>query len=224
MIPRLIVKSFRPSTLPKSRNLIATQPPSLSSLSSIKSFSSNASSLPSGSSGGGSLFSRLTGSSSDEEKYAEQLYEMARAETWTLSHFSKNLKSMSGGWKTKVPFLSGTEQVQQVKKMEALVDAAIAVVGGNAGANELKDIRKKEKLMICLKAKSDLQEVNSLIAQFESMDMLQRVLKYRLDSGEPVPTSEESAKKVMQSDLKKVLTDGEWKALQRRQMKAMGRR
>ncbi len=69
-----------------------------------------------------------------------------------------------------------------------------------------------------------MQDVNALISQFESMDMMHRVLKYRADSGKPLPSSEEDAKKVMQSDLRKVLTDREWKDLQKMRMKAMNRR
>ena len=81
-----------------------------------------------------------------------------------------------------------------------------------------------KKLMICLKCESDLQDVNALVSQFENMDLMHRVLKYRADNGKAIPTDEESAKSAMQSDLKKVLSDKEWKAFQRMRMKAMRNR
>ena len=81
-----------------------------------------------------------------KDEYAKQIYVMSRAESWTLDHFSTQMKAMSGGWKAKLPFLNGTDQVKQMKKMQALVDATIEVLGTDAGAKELKDIGKKEKV------------------------------------------------------------------------------
>ena len=71
---------------------------------------------------------------------------MSKAESWTLSHFSDQMKALSGGWKAKLPFLNNTDHVKQMKKMQSLVDATVEVLGSQAGANELNDIGKKEKV------------------------------------------------------------------------------
>jgi hypothetical protein len=171
----------------------------------------------------------LTGSSKDSsasaappsDDYGKQIYNMSRCESWTLNDFSNQMKAMSGGWKAKLPFLSGTDQVKQMKKMQALVDATMEVVGTDANASQLKEIGKKEKLMICLKCESDLQEVNSLITQFQSMDIMHRVLKYRKENNLSIPTTEEGTKNAMQSDMRKVLTTREFKSMQRQRMKNM---
>lgn len=95
------------------------------------------------------FFSKLTGSSSDKppsDQYAKQIYDMSRTESWTLSSFSDQIKTMSGGWKSKLPFVSNTEQVKQVKRMQALIDATVEVLGADTKLDKLKDIGKKEKV------------------------------------------------------------------------------
>ena len=71
---------------------------------------------------------------------------MSRVDSWTLERYSDQIKALSGGWKTKLPFLNGTDHVKQMKKMQGLVDATIAVLGGNAGIHELKEIGTKAEI------------------------------------------------------------------------------
>jgi len=78
--------------------------------------------------------------------------------------------------------------------------------------------------MICLKCKeTNFQEINSLITQFQSMDTMYRVLRYRVENNLQIPESEEETKRVMQTDLKKVLSQSEIKAIQRSRMKSKKR-
>ena len=75
--------------------------------------------------------------------------------------------------------------------------------------------------MICLKCDADLQDINGLITQFESTDMMHRLLRYRLEQGKPIPQSEAESKKMMQEDLKHVLTKDEFREMRQKRMKAM---
>ena len=75
--------------------------------------------------------------------------------------------------------------------------------------------------MICLKCDADLQDVNGLITQFESTDMMHRLLRYRLENGKQIPASEAESKKMMQDDLKHVLTQKEFRDMRQKRMKAM---
>ena len=77
--------------------------------------------------------------------------------------------------------------------------------------------------MICLKCESDFQEINALVTQFKSMDIMHRVLRYRVENNMPIPTSEDEAKNVMQADMRKVLSSKELKDMQRSRMKSMRR-
>ncbi len=77
--------------------------------------------------------------------------------------------------------------------------------------------------MICLKCGAELQDVNELIAQFESTDMMHRLLRYRIEHGKPIPASETESKTMMQEDLKKVLSKKEMNDIRRKRMQAMAK-
>jgi len=56
------------------------------------------------------------------------------------------------------------------------------------------------------------------------MEIMHRMLRYRVENGKSIPTDEESAKAMMQKDVKDVLSPGELKEMQRARMKLMRRR
>ena len=58
--------------------------------------------------------------------------------------------------------------------------------------------------MMCLKCELDFQDVNELVKQFQSMDIMHRVLRYCIENDMPIPSTEEEAKSVIQSDMRKV--------------------
>ena len=105
-----------------------------------------------------SFLSKLTGSSSSPssssssspptDQYAKQIYDMAQNQIWTMNHFSDQIKSMTGGWKTKLPFINSSDQVKQMKRMQDLVDATMDVLGSDVNLETLKGIGKKEKVSI----------------------------------------------------------------------------
>ena len=117
---------------------------------------SNVALLRSFSSEEGGFFSRikksLTGgaSSRQDDAYAKQIFDMAHAESWNLSNFHQQIKASSGGWKAKLPGMSSTDAVKQMKAMQQLLEATMAVAGDNAGAPELKNMGKKEKVSYSL--------------------------------------------------------------------------
>jgi len=112
-------------------------------------------SLRSFSSESGGFFSRIKntitggGSSSSkgkEDQYAKQISDMAHSKTWNLSKFHAQVKDSAGGWKAKIPGMSGTDAVKQMKAMQQLLEATMEIAGSNAGAPELKELGKKEKV------------------------------------------------------------------------------
>ena len=62
------------------------------------------------------------------------------------------------------------------------------------------------------------------MSQFESMDIMHRVLRYRVKNGKPLPVSEEDAKNIMQNDVKHAFSEREMKDMQRQRMKLMKNR
>ena len=73
---------------------------------------------------------------------------MASAKSWTLQHFHGQIKASGGGWKSKIPGMGGLDAVKQMKEMQTLLEAAMEVVGSGAGALELKDLGKIEKVSV----------------------------------------------------------------------------
>lgn len=108
-------------------------------------------SLRSFSSEEGGFFSRIKntitgGGAPKEDQYAKQISDMAHSKSWTLSKFHDQVKESAGGWKAKIPGMSGTDAVKQMKAMQQLLEAVMEVAGSNAGAPELKELGKKEKV------------------------------------------------------------------------------
>jgi hypothetical protein len=56
------------------------------------------------------------------------------------------------------------------------------------------------------------------------MDVMHRVLRYRVENGLEIPKDEESARNLMQKDVRKVLSERELKEMQRERMKLMRKR
>lgn len=69
-----------------------------------------------------------------------------------------------------------------------------------------------------------MKDINALIEQFQSMDIMHRVLRYRVENGLEIPKDEDGAKTLMQNDIKKVLSPQELKEMQRARMKLMKKR
>lgn len=157
------------------------------------------------------------------DEYAKQISDMANSQLWTLSNFHQQIKSASGGWKAKLPGMGNTDAVKQMKAMRQLLEATMEVAGDNASAKELKDLGRKEKLQISIKSGAELRDINALIQQFQSMDIMHRVLRYRVENGLELPKDEEGAKMLLQKDVKKVLSPQEVKEMQRARMKSLKR-
>jgi hypothetical protein len=162
--------------------------------------------------------------SAQDEAYAKQISQMAHSEKWSLANFHQQVVDSSGGWKAKLPGMGNTDAVKQMKAMQQLLEAAMEVAGRDAGANELNDLGKKGKLKISLKSGADVSEINALVQQFKSMDIMHRVLRYRVENGLEIPTDEEGARTIMQNDVKNVLSDREMKEIQKERMKRMRKR
>mmetsp|Transcript_13002 Transcript_13002/g.24427 ORF Transcript_13002/g.24427 Transcript_13002/m.24427 type:complete len:216 (-) Transcript_13002:49-696(-) len=173
--------------------------------------------------GSGGSSSPSSSPQTQNDEYAKQITEMANAELWTLSNFHQQIKSASGGWKAKLPGMGNTDAVKAMKSMQQLLEATMEVAGNSASAKELKELGRKEKLQISIKSGAELKDINALIQQFQSMDVMHRVLRYRVKNGLEIPKDEEGAKMLMQKDVKKVLSSQEVKEMQKVRMKLLKR-
>lgn len=84
--------------------------------------------------------------------------------------------------------------------------------------------RNHTQLQISLKCGAELKDINSLVSSFESMDIMHRILRRRLENGKDFPLDEASAKTMIQKEAVDVLTPAELKNMQRARVKMMKNR
>mmetsp|Transcript_4837 Transcript_4837/g.6267 ORF Transcript_4837/g.6267 Transcript_4837/m.6267 type:complete len:243 (+) Transcript_4837:49-777(+) len=135
----------------------------------------------------------------EEEKFRERTLNMAKMKNWTLNEMNQELEEALG-WKSKIPGVSGTKEVKQAKEIKATVDALINIVGKDATDSDLESLEKIDKLRAASAADITVEDINTLIEQFSSMCIMQRVLKKRLETGCKLPRTSEKLQLVVQNE------------------------
>jgi len=79
------------------------------------------------------------------------------------------------------------------------------------------------KLKISINSGKTVEEINLLVQQFKTMDIMHRVLKYRKTNGKSIPKDEKSLQSVLELDAKKVLTKKEKKMVLETNAKSLGK-
>lgn len=173
------------------------------------------------------LKNKITGNSSTpsnpnyDERYAKQISKMAHAEKWTIQQFHDQIKETTGGWRSKIPGLGDMDAMKQMNATQSILEATIDVLGNDSSAVDLKEMSKKQKLQISLRSGESLKDINVLVGQFESMEVMHQILRYRVERGKSLPLNEEDAKVIMQTDAKEALPERVLKDMKRQRMKAM---
>eukprot|EP00591_Stephanopyxis_turris_P002743 CAMPEP_0195522170 /NCGR_PEP_ID=MMETSP0794_2-20130614/20079_1 /TAXON_ID=515487 /ORGANISM="Stephanopyxis turris, Strain CCMP 815" /LENGTH=254 /DNA_ID=CAMNT_0040651861 /DNA_START=140 /DNA_END=904 /DNA_ORIENTATION=- len=165
----------------------------------------------------GKLQERVEKNKADKGK--EQLEKMSNYAVWNLNAFAAELDHSLGGWANKIPGVGQLKDIKALRESRKVLDAAISVLGEDAVANDMKNIGKKEKLQICIKGEATMEELNQVITQFESMEMMHRVLRYRKAKGVPLPTDEAAMRTAVQEDAQKLITKTEKKVMTANYMK-----
>jgi hypothetical protein len=76
--------------------------------------------------------------------------------------------------------------------------------------------------MISIKGEIVIEDINALIQQFRTMDLMHRVLRYRKANGKPLPTDEVGFRTVMTEDAPNVMTNQEKKEMREEALRRMG--
>lgn len=177
------------------------------------------SSISSSSSSEGGFFSRIRGKFNDRaerskaQKMTEQLEKMTNLEVWTLGSFVDDLESSMSDWKTKIPGMGMTSQVTAMKESMKVMNAIISKTGKDATADDFAKLGRRDKLKIALEGDCSIEDLNSVISQFQSMQIMHRVLRYRKSKGKPLPKDEKSMQSAIKEDGNAVLTKKEKKDL-----------
>lgn len=158
------------------------------------------------------FFDRMRDKLSDREqkkqadKYAEQLQKMASVDSWTLKAFSDEISQSLSSWRMKIPGMSNVQQVKAVKEQQKIIEAIKVEVGENGTAADITALGRKEKLKISLRSDVSIQDMNMLIKQFQSMDVMHKVLRQRKLAGKDIPTDEQGVKALIHKEGKTALT------------------
>lgn len=140
---------------------------------------------------------------------------MANAEVWTLKLFADSINDSLSGWQKYMPGVSDTKQVKQIKEAQKVVLAVRDAIGGDATAEDLNRLGRKEKLKASLKAGVSLDDLNVLITQFSFQSLMQQMLRKRKLSGKSIPKEEGEMKAMLQADGANMLSKQQKKEMQK---------
>jgi len=112
-------------------------------------------------------------------------------------------------WKTKLPGMGYTNQVKTMKEAQKVLQAVLSYVGDNATADILENLSRRDKLKIAVEGDIHVEDIDTMIAQFQNMQLMHKVLRYRKKEGKSIPKDEASMTLAVQQDAIKVMTKQE---------------
>lgn len=83
-----------------------------------------------------------------EKKFAQSMEKMANTERWTLRDFNDELKETLGGWRSKLPGVSGLSQTKMAKQTQQIIESIMSEVGPDATAQDLQNLGRHEKVSL----------------------------------------------------------------------------
>ena len=144
---------------------------------------------------------------------------------WNLRAYATDIESTMSDWKTKIPGMGYTSQVKTLKEAEKVLKAVLDYVGGDATAETLSNLSRKDKLKIAVGGDIYVEDIDVLIGQFQNMQLMHKVLRYRKKNGMTIPTDEASMTIAVQKDSMKVMSKQERskmaKSMQKKAMRRM---
>lgn len=128
---------------------------------------------------------------------------------WNLKTYALDLEASMSDWKTKLPGMGYTNQVKTMKEAQKVLQAVLSYVGDNATADILENLSRRDKLKIAVEGDIHVEDIDTMIAQFQNMQLMHKVLRYRKKEGKSIPKDEASMTLAVQQDAIKVMTKQE---------------
>jgi len=138
---------------------------------------------------------------------------MAASEQWTLKDFGKDLDLTLKGWQMYIPGLKDTKEFKTARTAQVAVKAIGDEIGLEGSCDEVKKLGRTEKLRISFKSGLSVEDVNLMVQQFEIVDLMHKILRYRVKAGKPIPVDQAGMQAAMQSDAKLAFNSATKKAL-----------
>ena len=127
--------------------------------------------------------------------------------------FADEIDETLNSWRTKVPGMGGTSQIKAAKETQKVAKAMLELLGQGATAEDIAGMDRKAKLKLSIASQLPMEDVNVILQQFRHMELMHRILRFRKESGKPLPTDDEGLKMAMQQDGIKVMTNQEKKEM-----------
>lgn len=163
----------------------------------------------------------------EEVKYRQRLASMSTKPVWTVGDMLEELEEVVKSWIAKMPILSNNKETKMAKQMHKSVLGIVNIMGSEATSEQLEAMSRTEKLKAALQGETTAEEINILIMQFQTMNLMHRVLRKRIQDGKPLPESADAMQTAVQSEGSKLLTKGQKSRMmdaQARKMKNQMRR
>jgi hypothetical protein len=157
----------------------------------------------------------------EEEKYKQRMSAMAEMETWTIGMMYHEINEAASSWTTK---LVNTNETVAIKKMKKTLEGIVKIVGEDATRDSMMSMTRKEKLEAAVAGETNVDEVNAMIAQFQTMSLMHRMLRKRKQEGKSIPDTPEDLQSIFQAEGIKVLSKDEKKKLAKQQALSYRRR
>lgn len=180
------------------------------------------------------LFDRMKNAFTDrqerkaEEQFAEQLQKMANCERWTIKDYQEDLSRITDSWRTKIPGLGDEKQIKSAKQINEISKAVIEVVGANATASELLEMSRIDKLKVSVASGASVEDINIMLQQFQSIEVMHQVVRRRKLEGKPIPHDQASMRSILQAEGLQAMNKTQRKNMKELQMKkglrGMGRK
>jgi len=160
---------------------------------------------------------------SQMDKYSQQLSDMADRETFDLDAFGAQVDaSQLSGWRSMIPGINNTAAIKGLKDTQKLIQATKDILGSHVTITDLRNMDKKQKLLIAIQSEQTPEDINAFLEVFSSLHVMHRILRYRKLKGLSIPKDEATAKVIFASDVSKVLSPQEIRAMRRSRAQSLG--
>eukprot|EP00985_Skeletonema_marinoi_P017736 scaffold9799_cov127-Skeletonema_marinoi.AAC.5 len=148
-------------------------------------------------------------------KLVDQINLMANSPSYTLKMFADEVDEQLSSWKTKIPGMGSSSEIQAAKESQVVVKEMVTQLGGDISAGDLGKLERKQKLKLSIACEKPLDDINRVLDLFRQMEIMHRILRYRKENGLPLPTDQAGLNMAMQQDGMKVMTNQEKKELRK---------
>ena len=146
---------------------------------------------------------------------------MAHKETWTIGDMKSELDEVVKSWKVKIPVISDNKESKMAKQMHKTLTGIIKVMGEDATGEMLEQMTRTEKLKASLEGETTVEDINGIIVQFQTMDIMHRILRKRKAEGKKIPETADAIQAIMQAEGAQVLSKSQKDRMKKNSMRMM---